>query len=118
MGPEQPRQSSHENATPGSSTAPEQSTATFQDENAKLNSVGSPAESAGRRVLWRHPIGPSLDHSLFRSGGHYGSSMTSRRATEIKDLGNRGICATSEPRKEPRSLHESGLQGDDQFSSR
>ncbi len=32
MGPDQPRQSSHENATPGSVTAPEQSTATFLDE--------------------------------------------------------------------------------------
>jgi len=48
MGPEQPRQSSHENATPGSSTAPEQSTATFQDEECEVKLGGLSCRICGQ----------------------------------------------------------------------
>jgi hypothetical protein len=40
MGPDQRRQSSHENATPGSFAAPEQSTTTFLDEEREVNLGG------------------------------------------------------------------------------
>ncbi len=40
MGPEQPRHSSHEDTASGSIAAPEQSTATFRDEECEVNLGG------------------------------------------------------------------------------